>query len=96
MLLALQPLAPFGSALEGTLLGSLEIPHVAIRTIFSAAISCGFLSWANANHLGLAGVWLGLLLVIFCNMLTDAWKVTSSSSPFKKVAEAKVADKRKR
>ena len=83
----MQPLAPFASALEGTLLGALEIPHVAIRTILSASVSCAFLYWANAQSLGLTGVWIGLVLVISCNMLTDAWKVTSAWSPFKRVAK---------
>ena len=83
----LQPFAPFATALEGTLLGALEIPHVAIRTVLSATISCGFLYWANMNHIGLLGVWCGLVLVIFLNMLCDFWKMTSAGSPLVKVRE---------
>lgn len=82
----LQPFAPFGTALEGTLLGALEIPHVAMRTILSATISCSFLYWANMQHIGLLGVWSGLVLVIFINMLCDIWKMTSPSSPLVKVS----------
>ncbi|DBB10527.1 TPA: hypothetical protein ACH3X3_002065 [Trebouxia sp. C0006] len=81
------PFAPFATSLEGTLLGALEIPHVAIRTILSATVSCSFLYWANMQHIGLLGVWSGLVLVIFLNMLCDIWKMTSSSSPFVKVID---------
>ena len=87
----LQPFAPFATSLEGTLLGALEIPHVAIRTILSATISCSFLYWANMQQIGLLGVWTGLVLVIFLNMLFDIWKMTSSSSPLRQ-AHGKVAD----
>jgi len=86
-ILWLQPFAPFATSLEGTLLGALEIPHVAIRTILSATISCSFLYWANMQNIGLLGVWSGLVLVIFLNMLCDIWKMTSSSSPFVKVID---------
>lgn len=87
VVLSLQPFAPFATSLEGTLLGALEIPHVAIRTILSATVSCSFLYWANMHHIGLLGVWSGLVLVIFLNMLCDIWKMTSSSSPFLKVTD---------
>ncbi|KAL3162098.1 hypothetical protein ABBQ38_009164 [Trebouxia sp. C0009 RCD-2024] len=79
------PFAPFATSLEGTLLGALEISHVAIRTILSAAVSCSFLYWANMQQIGLFGVWGGLVLVIFLNMLFDIWKMTSPGSPLRKV-----------
>ena len=82
----MQPFAPFATSLEGTLLGALEIPHVAVRTILSAAVSCSFLYWANMQQIGLLGVWGGLVLVIFLNMLFDIWKMTSSRSPLRKVS----------
>lgn len=82
-----QPIAPFATSLEGTLLGALEIPHVAIRTVLSATISCSFLYWANMQQIGLLGVWSGLVLVIFLNMLFDMWKMTSSGSPLRRVSD---------
>ena len=81
----LQPLAPLATALEGTLLGALEITHVAIRTVVSATMSCGFLWWANMQHMGLTGVWVGLVLVIILNMLFDILKMISAASPLAKV-----------
>ena len=91
LLLWLQPFAPLATALEGTLLGALEITHVAIRTVVSATMSCGFLWWANMQHLGLFGVWGGLVLVVILNMLFDIWKMISTGSP---LARMKAQSKR--
>jgi hypothetical protein len=82
----MQPFAPFATTLEGTLLGALEIPHVAGRTILSAVIACGFLYWSKLNGLGLIGVWLGMTLVVVCNMFADLYKITSSSSPVRQTS----------
>ena len=81
MHLSLQPFAPCATALEGTLLGALEINHIAGRTILSAGVSCAFLYWASGAGLGLTGVWIGLCLVTTGNLFSDAWKVMSRGSP---------------
>ena len=78
---SLQPFAPCATALEGTLLGALEIKHIAGRTILSAGVSCAFLYWASSAGLGLTGVWIGLCLVTTGNLFSDAWKVMSQGSP---------------
>ena len=79
--LSVQPFAPCATALEGTLLGALEIKHIAGRTVLSAGVSCAFLYWASGAGLGLTGVWIGLCLVTTGNLFSDAWKIMSQGSP---------------
>lgn len=76
-----QPLAPCALSLEGTVLGASQITWVGGRTVLSAAAALGFFSLVSSQGWGLPGVWAGMVLLVICNALLDAWLLLSKHSP---------------
>lgn len=77
----MQPFAPCALALEGTVLGASQITWVGGRTVASAAVSLLFFRLVSAQGWGLPGIWAGMVLLVLCNALLDAWLLLSSRSP---------------
>jgi len=76
-----QPFAPCALSLEGTVLGASQITWVGGRTMVSAAVALGFFSLVSSRCWGLPGIWAGMVLLVICNAILDAWLLLSKRSP---------------
>ncbi|CAL5229571.1 g12927 [Coccomyxa viridis] len=78
---ASMPLAPCALSLEGTVLGASQITWVGGRTVLSAIVALSFFSLVSSQGWALPGIWAGMVLLVFCNGLLDAWLLLSKRSP---------------
>ena len=78
----LQPFSPMQNALEGVLLGSMQLPYLFRRTIAAGLLGCAWQWGAARAGWGLPGVWLGILMLPAVYLLHDSLHLKSRESPF--------------
>lgn len=62
-------------------MGSEKYTWLGGRTVLAATVALGVLSLSSRFHWGLPGVWAGLVSLVACNGLADAWRLLQQDSP---------------